>query len=811
MGEALDIVLTGCALHIENIVREVVHSARALASARLYSTVAIVTIALAIGANITVASVVEAVLLRPLPYAYPSRLVFVSDGPSAQISYANATQIARENQSFSQASIRHGESATMFENGRPARIEGSDVSAGYFEMLGVHPQLGRTLRAGDTGTVMISDRLWRGRFGADPDVLRRSLRLGKRTLRIVGVAPSSFQDPSTDGLETRDYWEAIPRSAGFTLSRDSHTFDEIARLKDGVSLASANADVRRIVGTIARQYPSFASGIRFAGVSGVLDTVVRSVRTLLWLVYAAVLAVLAIACVNVANLALVRVSTRMREFSVRAALGASSARITLQFSTESFLLAVAGATLGVLIAAVLLHEFNTIGLQLMPRWNEVRIDARVSVYALALVVITTLATGLLPALRSRRGIAQALRTGGRNGDSSSEGKLRRVLVCAEISLAVIVVLCAGLLLRSFERLVHVNLGFDASRTYFVAFSPPDGLTDAQTLAVVHRVQHEVMTIPGVVETALAGPMPYTYQHYSRLTIPGRFLASQRVSDSEVSAGFFHLLRIPLLRGRDFGAFDTAASQPVAIVDAAFARRYFGTLDVVGRVITPWRAGEPEAGPQPAIVPRRIVGIVGSVRRSLAGSIAPTVYLPISQVTIPNHLIVRTMHPTADIGPAIDAAFMRANPQMTRPQIARFEDLVADDVIQSTASVQVFSAFAALALLLALAGIFAVTAESVAQRTREFGIRKAVGARERDLLVDVILAAGHQSLIGFGLGLALAVVVTRQLAGLLFQTSALDPIVIVCVAVSVIACSSAAALLPALRAARFQPALALRYE
>jgi predicted permease len=502
---------------------------------------------------------------------------------------------------------------------------------------------------------------------------------------------------------------------------------------------------------------------------------------------------------------------RERELSVRCALGASANRIAAQFSAEALLLALTGALLGTLIGIAALRIFDSAGAQLLPRWSTVHVDGRVAAYTIVLVGITTLLTGFLPAMRSTRGLLASLRSAGRSGDSSAQRRLREALVCVEVALAVVVAFSAGLLVQSFVRLTHVNTGYNASGTYFVSFALPDGQTGPQELELAQRVQREVSAIPGVADTALAGPMPYTYEHLSRLSIPGRPDTAERVSDSEVSPEFFHMLRIPILRGRGFAQMDTAHSQPVVIVDAAFAQHYFGTLDVVGRTIMPWRTGEPGAGPKPAVVPRRIVGVVGGVRRSLASTIVPTVYLPISQVTIPNHLLVRMSATHAGIASAIDAAFARADSRFAQPHIARYEELVAADIVTSTAATQLFCALAVIALLVALAGIYAVNAESVAQRTHEFGIRRAVGARAREIVREVLSGAGRQSVVGLLAGVALAAAATRLLTGLLFDTSPLDMTVIAIIVACVTICSASATLLPALRAARVEPAAALRYE
>jgi len=808
-----NVLLAGLTMWFENIARDLGFAIRSLAKAPAYTAVAILAFALAIGANVAVASVLDAVLLQPLPFSNADRLVLISQGNTLQeqISYANARDVEQRSKTLVGVGLSRENATTLTGRGKPQFLDGWVVDATYFDVLGANAQLGRLLGARDLGTshIVITDDLWHRYFIANPHVLGKVLRLDNRDFTIVGVAPRGFRDPVPGGLVTRSYWSAVDPHSILARSRLWTGFHGIARLAPGVSVAAAHADISRVLADNARKYPSDFVGAQGSAVVPFLQGIVGSTQTLLWLLYAAVGMVLLIACVNIANLTLARIAARERELVVRSALGAARRRIVAQLTTELAVLAIAGGAAGVGLAYGLLVALRAVFAQLLPRWENVALNGHVLLYALLLVVVTVALTGLLPAFTNRDDMTLALKTAGRSGDRGVGRALRNALVVAEIALAAAVVVSAGLVLRSFISLTHVDVGFEPRDLSLLAISLPNErrYNDPNSaIAFSHRSLAALRAIPGVTGVAAAAVAPFGFNTYPRaFTIPGRPDPNATVTTNPISSGFFHTMSTPLLRGRGVTNSDTAHSAPVAVVNAAFARRYFGSIDAVGKQVTLTPFTSTRA------VPMTIVGVAGDTRSSLSRPPEPQFYVPFDQLPIPLLYVVRTSAPNIPLRAAIDTAFSRIDPLIAPPGMRSYDTLLAQDAIRSEAATLLFGVLATLALILSLAGIYAVTAYSVEQRTREFGIRQAVGARAADVMRDVLRSALIQTAAGIAGGIILAAMFTRLLAGLLFQTSPLDPLTFTGVVALMLLAVVAAAAIPALRAARIQPASAIRYE
>ncbi len=529
---------------------------------------------------------------------------------------------------------------------------------------------------------------------------------------------------------------------------------------------------------------------------------------MLWLLYAAVTILLVIACANIVNLTLVRAAARERELVVRTALGASRRRIATQLCIEMGVLAILGGVVGVALGWAGLRLFDAIGPQMIPRWEGVHIDGIVIAYIAFLLLITTLITGIVPAFAQRRDLVAGLKSAGRSGDLSGAKRLRASLVVAEIALTLGLVASAGLVVRSFITLTHVNLGFDSRHLYTIEI-PNLQKTKYPTydaeLNGVDRLVAAVRRIPGVQEAASTTVVPFKGGFIVGTTIPGRS-GSEEVDGNAVAPSYFAVMHIPLLRGREFTRRDGPHAQSVAIVNATLARHFFGTLDVIGRRISP--------GVRSSNTPsktRTIVGVVADTRDGFSQPMKPEFYLPDSQLETYSLIVARTTGHDEGFAQSVDRAYASVDPALPAPEIVSYDKLFAQNSGRWQAAALLFSVLAFIALMLALAGIYAVSAYSVQQRTQEFGIRKAIGAKDTHVLGSVISDALRQGAAGIAIGLVLAAVCTRLLASLLFQTSPLDPLTYAAVIVLLVACTTLAALVPAMRATRVQPATALRYE
>jgi putative ABC transport system permease protein len=806
-----DLVAAGLAMRGEHVVRDVILGLRALARAPLFATVSIGAIALAVGVNVAVASVLLGAVLQPLPYPHANRLVFVSTGTSvfARMSALDARAMSERTRSFRALSLARETSDVYAAGGAPRSLNGWLVSGNYFSVLGTRPLVGRLLEPGDVGKprIVLSASAWRQLFGGRGTAIGNWMRLGESSYQIVGVASDGFEDPAPYGLVRSAYWLSVDPHSPMMKSPVWRAFITVGELVDGVAPAAAQADASRVIRQLAQSDPASFVQIRGATVTPLFDAIVGPAVPLIGLLFATVGVVLLIACVNVANLALVRAARRGAEIAMRRALGATRGRILAQHVTEAALLSVAGGALGLGIGALLLAAFSASASRQVPRWEGVSISGPVVLYTLALLVVCTVCIGIVPALLRHGDGPSTSRTAG-GADGRGARRLRSALVIAEIALAIAVVATAGLLGRSYLSLVHVPVGFDARNAYLVdvtvparVYSRPDGLTQ-----FLERGAIELAAVPGVTAASPAGLVPFSFSDYfvQTFTLPGK--AQQFTTNKHpIGPDYFRVLGVALLHGRTFDARDRATGRPVAIVSASFARRYFGTLDAIGRrIVFQSFTGAPSQ-------PSTIVGVSADVRNSFSLPPDAEAFVPATQVATFSRFIVRTSGPNAGISTALTKALRLLDPNVPAVSAVPFDDLLANGASAARAASLLFGVLAVIALLLAMAGIYGVTSYAVEQRTHEFGVRKAIGAGGRDIVGNVLASALLQSATGIAIGLAVLALFARAVADLLFQTSPFDPVTLAAVVLGLTTCTIVAAFVPALRAARIDPAAAVRYE
>jgi predicted permease len=785
----------------ETIVRDLAYAARSLARTPTTTFVSIAAIALAIGANLVVASVLDGVLLRPLPFAEAGHLLFVQESTFGHaMSFPDARSLAARIQPYAQLALSNFETQTLFGGGQSASLTGSHVSPNYFSVLGVRPALGRFFTAQDASStnVVISYALWQTRFARDPAIVGQAIRLDDRDYTIVGVSPAGFRDPTTYGFIDRAYWIAIDPHDSQLAGPGEFNYNGIARLRSGFDVATGTTNIRAALVSLVNERGTHSPPC-CPDVSGVKDSIVGPVRPLLWSLYALVCTVLVIACANVANLQYTRIAARESEFALRAALGASSRRLAAELMTETSLLVGLGAIAGLSLVPLGLTAFAQFGVHVLPRWENVGVDRSLYLYALALVALATLLAGIVPAVAMGRDLAARLASSHTTVRRTTK-RARAVLVILEVALATSLVISAGLVVRSALAFTHVTYGFDAQNVFVVRtnLTPPHYASDRSELQFAERATERLLAIPGVDGVAASSIVPLACCNSQGVTLPGQRESTSILYDA-VSPTYFKTLRIPLLRGRTFDTTDRTNARCTAIVDATFAQRYFSRSSVLGAVIK-------TSGLHPNCT---IVGVVGAVREGFGIPLEPMLYLAMSQSTELEDFVIRASAPNLRLADDVAGALAKVDPTLPRPDISSFETIRAESTLAMRASAALFGSLAVIALLLALSGIYAVTAFTVERRTQEFGIRRAIGASTTAILRDVLGAAIAQCCVGVALGIVLTSLFARILAGLLYETSPFDAATFVAAIVLFLTCGIVAALLPAIEATRVEPAVALR--
>ena len=812
---------------LEELVRDVRYGLRLLRRSPGFTAVAIAALALGIGANAAIFSVVDGVLLRPLPFPDSSRIVALQPLSTAtavraplSASYPDFFDWKAQSRSFSAMASHRGIGATLTGVTPAAHLTGQIVSSDFFTVLQAVPALGRAFVAADdrpgVRVVVLSHGAWQTRFGADPGIVGRAITLEGRPNTVVGVMPPGFRFPLDESAP--DFWTSISVDAEgekpWTSNRALTTLDVIARLAPGATVEGARAEMNGIAHNLARQYPDEDRDRAEARVVPELERLTGGVRAPLLVLLGAVGCVLLIACANVASLLLARGTARQRELAIRAAIGAGRARVARQLMTESLVLSLLGGAAGLLLAVFGSRSLLHLSVSNIPRLDDVGLDARVFGFTLAISIVTAVLFGVAPALRlSRTDLSEALKEGGRGSEGAAgHTRFRSGLVVAETAIAAVLLTGAGLLLESFRRLENVAPGFDPRGVVtFDTSLPESAYPEDRQARFYDELVAAVRERGGVRSAAAIFPLPLgTARIGISFQIEGRPVAKADEPSAayrQITPGYFATLGIPILEGRDFTSRDDKSAAPVIIVNRTFARRFFPGESPIGKRIRPGVARDGEA------VKREIVGVVGDVKhRGLGEEDEPEYYFPSRQLSIADMTVVARV----DGDPQIlqrDARAIVGSIDKDVPVYHqyRLEQYLMDAVAQPRFNALLLSVFAGLALVLTAVGLYGVLAYAVALRTREIVIRMALGAARSDILRMVVRRGLALALTGVGIGLAAALLTTRLLRGLLFEIAPTDPAIFVGSGLLLAAVALAASWLPAHRATRLSPMEALRGE
>jgi putative ABC transport system permease protein len=823
---------------MENLIADLRQALRVFWKSPGFTAIAIAALALGIGANTAIFSVINVVLLKPLPYAEPGRLMQLGRlfpngvGNSASIPKFNTW---KKNDVFEAITAYDfaGPGMNIGAGDRPEQVKGIHVSAEYFRVFGAAPAIGRTFTAqedlpGGPKVAVLSYTLWKDRFAADPGLMGRSIDIGGEPTTVVGIMPAAFQsDPPADIF--------IPLQADPNSVNQGHYLLVAGRLKPGVTLPAAKAQMK-IVGERFRQAnPEWMDKNESVSVVPLQEAEVGNVRPALLILLGAVGFVLLIACANVANLQLARASTRQREMAIRTAVGASRTRIVRQLLTESVVLALAGGVCGFILGAWGVRVLLAIAPGNIPRITDTAhtatlvsaLDWRVLCFTLGISFATGILFGLFPAVHvSRLDVNTSLKdTSGRAGTGRHQNRARGVLVVSEIALALVLLVCAALMIRTFVGLRAVNPGFDPHNVLTLQTSLSGGryATTAQVDSLIRQMAPRLESLPGVQFAASAIMLPIEGGVDLPFNIEGKPPGKGNKYNGDeqwrsVSAHYFSAFKIPLVRGRAFTDHDIGQSAQVVIINQTMAKKYWPKQDPIGSRMTIGKG----LGPDFAEPAREIVGIVGDVRENgLADANQGVMYVPDGQVSngltqltnkvLPLSWIVRTSMEPKTLTAAIQHEFLAFDGQLPVSKIRTMEQVIAESTARQDFNMLLLTIFAATALLLAAIGIYGLMAYSVEQRTQEIGIRIALGAGSQDMLRLVIVQGLRLAGIGVAIGLAAAFGLTRLLSSLLFGVKATDPMAFGVVVVMLAAVAGIATYIPARRATRIDPMIALRYE
>jgi len=806
--------------------QDIKYGMRMLLKSPGFTLVAVLALALGIGANTAIFSVVNAVLLKALPFERPERIVRFYNGASeepASMSYPDFQDYANRAQTLQHVAAYLTMGTTLTISGEPERVRGASVSAELFPILGARAAQGRVFTAeedkdGAPPVVVISHEFWQRRFGGAPNIVGQQISLGTGDKTIVGVMPPGFKFPVASAYP-QEFW--LPLMSHPSVKRDMTRrgaifLDVVANLKPGVTAEQANAELDTIARALEAQYPDTNTNRRVRLVS-LHESLTSSIKPALYVLLGAVALVLLIACANVANLLLARAAARGKEIAVRTALGASRARVVRQLLTESLLLSLVGGALGLLLAVWGVDLLIAAAPAGVPRLQDVGLDREVLVFTLVITTLTGVLFGLVPALQaSKLDLNESLKEGGRGStEGGRRSRVRSALVISEVALSLVLLVGAGLLIKSFWSLLNTDPGYATNRvlTMTVPLSTTKYPQPEDRARIFQQILQRTSELPGVVAVGATGQLPlggnenvFNFEIEGRpLSAPG---ARQQAGDLTVTPDYFRALNIPLLKGRSFTESDKADSPLVVIVNEAFARRYFPNEDPVGKRIVP-RSERPPLPP-----PLEIVGVVGDVRHQDLGSVPyADVYFPHAQdprATMDLVVQTATTDPT-EVAPAIRGVIRELSRDQLIWQTRTMSSLVSASVAPRRFNMILLGVFAFVALTLAAIGIFGVMNYTVAQRTHEIGIRLALGAQGADVLKMVVGHGMMLAALGIGIGLVGAFVVTRVMSSLLYGVSATDPLVFAGVALLFTAIAFLASYIPARRATKVDPTVALRHE
>ncbi|MFI5177103.1 MAG: ABC transporter permease [Vicinamibacterales bacterium] len=801
---------------LTNTLHDTRYALRQLRKSPGFTVVAVLTLALGIGATTAIFSVVNGVLLRPLPYPDPEALVRVHEIVPQyglfSVAPASFLDWRQQNTVFEHMATYSGASATITGASGPERVQGLQVSWDLFPLLRVQPLLGTMFTAdqdkpGAPGVVILSYGMWQQRFGGDPGVIGRSITMSGAPVTIVGVMPAEFYFPS----RTPEFWRPIALNPA-NASRGGHFLGVVARLKSGVTLDRAGVEMKAIAERLAAQYPD-ASANESAKVVLLQEQIVGAIRPALLTLFAAVGVVVLIACANVANLLLVRASVREKEIAIRTALGAGRRRLIVQMLSESLVLAIVGGVLGVALGYAALAPIQTLSAGSLPRVADVRIDGTVLAFAAFASLVTGILFGLAPAWQaSRAGVSGVLKEGGRSSATSGGRWVRRGLLVAEVALSIVLLTGAGLLLRSFDKLVNVNPGITPERVLAFQVSLPGAAyaTPEKHRAFFNTLIERLDSQPGVETSAVVQTLPLRGNYVLSFDVRGRAPAKPGEGASAnyraISPHYFDALGIPLVHGRAFGNQDASEhSQHVAVVDEAFVKTHFPNEDPIGQGL---HIGNGTDGFFD------IVGVVGNVHYDgLDATAAPTMYVPAAQDDF-SAMWVLARAKGGD--PGMLAAVARQTVReidagLPAYSVSPLTTVVSDSVAQRRFSMLLLVVFAGVALFLAAVGLYGVVAYTVSQRTREIGLRMAIGAQPRHVVGMVVGGGMTLAVVGVAIGIAGALALSRLVRTMLFDVTPSDPTSYVATAVLLLVVAGIACYVPARRALRVDPLIAMQAE
>jgi putative ABC transport system permease protein len=815
---------------MNSLLQDLGYAVRQLRKSLGFTAVAVITLALGIGANTSIFSVVNGVLLRPLAFKDPDRLVRVWHVPPAKsfpgmptfaVSAANYLDWERQNHVFDGMAIYSFHGFTLTDSDKPEQVDACSATSGFFSTLGVQPMLGRVFlpeedQPGHADVVVLSHRFWQEHFGSNPGIVGHDIKMDGRSILVAGVMPAGFQFPEFAQMWTPMAWTDQEKAV-----RGEHHSVVVARLKPGVDLKRAQAEMNTISSRLEQQYPEDDKGWG-AVVVPLHDDLVSDVRPALLVLLGAVGFVLLIASVNVANLGLARTFSRQKEIAIRTALGATSVRVLRQVLTESVLIALVGGALGLTFAHAGIRLIMAFLADKLPRSIEVGLDAKVLAFTAAISIAAGILAGVLPAVRLTRGdLNQSLKQGLGRTDSDSSGQgTRSVLVVSEVALSLILLVGAGLMIRSFQMLHGVNPGFDSRNvlTMTAMVSRAKFPVPSQQIAFFEQVLQRVRTLPGVEAAGVGDDIPLDNQgSHQPIAIEGRptlpMSEQPEVDVRLVTPGYMSALHIPVLRGRDLNDTDLAGRPGVILVSESMARQFWPGEDAIGKRLTLTFF--------PGVV-REVVGIVGDVKLDGLDQKRPgtALYFPLDQVSVPANggwssfpmtLVVRSSSASTGLVSAVSNAVHEVDREMPLRDIQTMDDLVANSLSQQRFNMLLLGAFAGLALLLAAVGIYSVLSYSVKRSVREIGIRLALGARLGDVLRMVVFEGMKPTLLGVAIGAGGALALGRLLSGLIYGVKPADPLTFVAVAFLLTLIALVSSMIPAYRATKVDPMVALHYE
>jgi predicted permease len=821
---------------VETWLQDLRHGLRVLASQPAFTAVAIASLALGIGANTAIFSVTNALLLRPLPYEDADRIAILwqrSPGLGVAQDWFSTGQyldIKTDNQVFTDVAATIGASVNLTGTGIPERIDGARVSSSLFPLFGAKAAAGRVFTAdedapGKPPVVILSNGFWKRRFGSEPSVVGRSLTLNGNSFTIVGVMAADFVFnkeimPAVNGIQNVDFLLPLALNETARANRGGEDFNIFAKLKPGVTMEKAQADMNVLAARMKKDYPQNypPNGGLTVSVVPLINQVVGDVRLALYVLLGAVGLVLLIACGNVANLLLSRAAVRQKEMAIRAAVGASRERIVRQLLTEAVLLSVFGGALGLVLAIGAVGALGQFGSAKIPRLDEIGIDARVLAFTFLVSLTTGIVFGLVPALRaSRLDLNDVLREGGRSGSGSSawglgHNQLRRLLISTEIALSLVLLIGAGLLIRSYQRITNANPGFDPTNVLSIRVALPGFKykTPDEVISFYQRLEDRLKALPGVqyVASNYLLPLSSVALAWEPISIEGYVPKAQGedliiASSGYVSPDYFKAMSMPLLKGRYFTDADVRGAPDVTIVDDKLADRFWPGQDPIGK-----RMRRGDSGPW-----RTVVGVVADTKEyDVDGEPPITAFYPNRQLGVgTRYVVIKTKGDAAAISKAVTREVQALDTDLPVFDVATMDDRLADSLARRRFSMFLLGVFAVCASLLAAIGIYGVVSFWVSQRTRELGIRSALGARAADIMALVVRQVVALVGVGIVVGLAVSFGLTRFIKSMLFGVSSADAITYAVLAIVLGVVALVACYVPARRAAGVPPIIALRQD